>query len=473
MNRRHFLQSGAAAAASLLLAGPGVLAAEPQPRRPNIIYILADDLGYGDLGCYGQQKALTPSLDRMATEGLRFTDHYAGAPLCAPSRCVLLTGKHTGHARIRDNAGAARNTLAAEDTTVAEVLKAAGYATACIGKWGQGKFGTTGDPAKRGFEHFFGYVDQGDAHFYYPAKLQRDGKDVAIEANADGKQGAYAHDLFTQDALRYIGEKRDRPFFLFLAYTIPHAELLVPEDSLKPYAGKWEEKPFKKGHYGAQPQPRAARAAMITCLDRDVGLLLEKLKSLGLDQNTLVIFTSDNGPAVAGGADPAFFKSTGPLKGLKFGLNEGGIRVPMIARWPGMIAKGKTTNVPSAFWDILPTFAELAGAKTPAGLDGVSILPTLLGQPDGQKAREYLYWEYNGFQAVRFGQHKALRKFPGPPAIYDLKADLGETTDIAAQRPDLVRQAQKYMEAAHVDDPNWPLAPATKPATRTKRPEAE
>jgi len=457
MNRRQFLQSGITAATAIM-ASRFASAADAPVRKPNIVYILADDLGYGDIGPYGQTQILTPNLDRMAAEGMRFTDHYAGAPLCAPSRCVLMTGLHTGHARIRDNATDALNTLAEGDTTVAQSLKAAGYATACIGKWGLGKYGTTGDPAKKGFDHFFGFLDQDRAHFYYPTELQRDGQNVSIDANIGGKQGAYASDLFTDDALSFIGQRRSEPFFLYLAYTTPHAELLVPDDSLKQYAGKWEEKPFPKKHYGAQPQPRAARAAMITRMDRDIGRMLNKLKEMGLDQDTLVIFASDNGPAKAGGADPAFFHSSGPLRGLKFELTEGGIRVPMIARWPGKIAPKTVSDLPCAFWDVFPTLTEIAGAKPPANLDGLSFAPTLLGNPAAQASHEYLYWEHNSTQAVRFGQYKAQRRSPGKQiALYDLKADIGEATNIAAEHPELAKKAADFMSAAHKDDPNWPM----------------
>lgn len=435
-----------------------VFAGATEPAPPNIIYVLADDFGYGDLGCFGQKLIQTPNIDRLAQEGIRFTDHYTGAPLCAPARCVLVTGKHTGHARIRDNAGLEKGQLQDTDTTFAEVLKTKGYATACIGKWGLGAAGTAGDPLKRGFDHFFGYLDQTAAHFYYPAELVRDGKTVKLEENAGGKHAVYSHDLFTEDALRFVEDNKGKPFLVYLAYTIPHAELLVPEDSLKEYAGKWEEKPFPGPHYGAQPQPRAARAAMITRMDRDIGRIVDKLKALGIEKNTLVIFTGDNGPAVAGGADPKFFQSSGPLKGMKYSLDEGGIREPFVAWWPTKIAAGGTSSFVSGFQDMLPTFAELAGAQVPAGLDGVSIVGALTGKPQAKRPAPYLYWEYNGSQAVRFDHWKAIRKSPeGEVSLYDLGADIGETKDLAKANPEIVTQAEAYMKEAHVDDPAWPL----------------
>jgi arylsulfatase A-like enzyme len=423
--------------------------------KPNIISILADDLGYGDLGCYGQQKIRTPNLDRMAAEGMRFTDHYAGSAVCAPSRCVLMTGLHTGHARVRANG---RMPIEPEDVTVAEVLKRAGYATAAIGKWSLGDAGTTGAATRQGFDYFFGYLNQGAAHFYYPESLDRNEETVILEANRDGKRGTYSHDLLTQEALQFIRRRARGPFFLYVPFTIPHAEVLVPEDSLSEYRDKWPEKPFPGGHYAAQPTPRAARAAMITRMDRDIGCILDLVKELRIDERTVVMFTSDNGPCAAGGQDPAFFESAGPLRGSKFGLYEGGIRVPMIARWPGKIPVGSVTDFASGFWDILPTCAELAGVQPPAGIDGVSLVPTLMGKPREQAQRECLYWEYRGWQVVRFGNWKAIRTTPQRPIeLYDLKSDMGEENDLAAANPDLVAKAQWYLQTSRTDDPNWPL----------------
>jgi arylsulfatase A len=444
----------------VLFASVGASGADLTNDKPNIIYILADDLGYGDLGCYGQEKIRTPSLDRMAAEGMRFTNHYAGSAVCAPSRCVLMTGLHTGHARVRANG---RMPIEPEDVTVAEVLKRAGYATAAIGKWSLGDAGTTGAATRQGFDYFFGYLNQGAAHFYYPESLDRNEGTVSLEANRDGKRGTYSHDLLTEEAIQFIRRSAPGPFFLYVPYTIPHAEVLVPEDSLSEYRDKWPEKPFPGGHYAAQPTPRAARAAMITRMDRDIGRILDLVKDLGLDERTIVMFTSDNGPCTAGGQDPAFFESTGPLRGLKFGLYEGGIRVPMIARWPGKIPAGSVTDFASGFWDILPTCAELAGVQPPARIDGVSLVPTLIGRPREQAQRECLYWEHRGWQAVRFGNWKAIRTTPERPIeLYDLKSDIGEENDLAAASPGLVAKAEKYFEASRTDDPNWPLKRSTR-----------
>ncbi|MFC1596954.1 arylsulfatase [Planctomycetota bacterium] len=453
---RHRIPAGMSPFVLLvLLASAGASGADVTDEKPNIIYIMADDLGYGDLGCYGQQKIRTPNLDRMAAEGMRFTDHYSGSSVCAPSRCVLMTGLHTGHARVRANG---RMPIEPEDVTVAEVLKRAGYATGAMGKWSLGDAGTTGAATRQGFDYFFGYLNQGAAHFYYPESLDRNEETVTLEANRDGKRGTYSHDLLTQEALEFIRRSAPGPFFLYVPYTIPHAEVLVPEDSLAEYRDKWPEKPFPGGHYAAQPTPRAARAAMITRLDRDVGCILELVDELGVDERTIVMFTSDNGPCTAGGQDPAFFESAGPLRGLKFGLYEGGIRVPMIARWPGKIPAGSVTDFASGFWDIMPTCAELAGEQPPAGIDGVSLAPTLMGKPREQAGRECLYWEHRGWQAVRFGNWKAIRTRPQRPIeLYDLKSDVGEETDLAAAKPDLAAKAERYFETSRTDDPNWPL----------------
>ena len=439
----------------VLFASVSASGADVTDDKPNIIYILADDLGYGDLGCYGQQQIRTPNLDRMAAEGMRFTDHYAGSAVCAPSRCVLMTGLHTGHARVRANG---RMPIEPEDVTVAEVLKRAGYATAAIGKWSLGDAGTTGAATRQGFDYFFGYLNQGAAHFYYPESLDRNEETVILEANRDGKRGTYSHDLLTEEALQFIRRSAPGPFLLYIPYTIPHAEVLVPEDSLSEYRDKWPEKRFPGGHYAAQPTPRAARAAMITRMDRDIGCILDLVKELSLDEQTIVMFTSDNGPCTAGGQDPAFFESAGPLRGLKFGLYEGGIRVPMIARWPGKSPAGSVTDFASGFWDIMPTCAELAGVQPPAGIDGVSLVPTLMGKPQEQVQHACLYWEHRGWQAVRFGNWKAIRTTPQRPIeLYDLKSDIGEEKDLAAANPDLVAKAERYFQTSRTDDPNWPL----------------
>jgi arylsulfatase A-like enzyme len=464
--------------------------------KPNIIFILADDLGYGDLGCYGQETIKTPNLDRMAAGGMRFTDHYAGSTVCAPSRCALMTGLHTGHCWIRGNA---LLPLRPEDVTVAKLLKEAGYATGIIGKWGLGEAGSTGIPNKQGFDYWFGYLNQRHAHNYYPTYLWRNEETVPLknevrDVNPPGgvatKRVEYSHDLFAQEALSFVERNRDRTFFLYLAFTIPHANneagqngMEVP--SLEPYADRdW-------------PQPQKGHAAMITRMDRDIGRLFAKLKELGLDRDTLVMFSSDNGPHKEGGGDPTFFRSSGPLRGYKRDLYEGGIRVPMIARWPGKIKASAVSNHVSAFWDFLPTCCELAGVETPQGLDGISMVPTLLGQPDSamdapqstprppsskttdtifsadsatsavrtQKRHEFLYWEFHEQgkkQGVRMDDWKGVRlnvaKDPdGPIELYNLKADIGEKRDVAGQHADIVAKIREHMKIAHAPSEHWPL----------------
>jgi arylsulfatase A len=429
---------------------------------PNIIFILADDLGYGDLGCYGQERIKTPNIDRMAAEGMRFTQHYSGSTVCAPSRCALMTGLHTGHGTVRDNDGGyGAGPLKPTDVTVAEVLKKAGYDTALIGKWDLAGPDGTGIPNQHGFDYSFGYQHSARAHNYYPDYLWRNDQKVTLDGNQNGQGTQYTHDLFTQEALAYIEEDRDSPFFLYLAYTIPHAELAVPEDSQGKYLGKFTEEPFKRkeswqwrpGRYRPQENPRATFAGMISRMDRDVGRLLTKLKERGLDRNTLVMFASDNGPHKEGGACPDLFGSSGPLRGIKRDLYEGGIRVPFIARWLGKIEPGSTTDHVSAFWDFLPTCAELAGADAPEGIDGLSMVPTLLGQPRRQEKHEFLYWEFKEKQAVRMGDWKAVRLGgeDGRLELYDLESDIAEKHDLARQHPEITARIENIMELSHGD----------------------
>ena len=429
-----------------------------EPRRPNIIFILADDLGYGDVGCYGQQRIQTPNIDRLASEGMRFTQCYAGSTVCAPSRCALMTGLHTGHATVRGNAFVP---LRAQDVTVAEVLKRAGYATALIGKWGLGEPGTSGVPNRKGFDTFFGYLNQVHAHNYYPDYLWRNEERIKIDGNVvkNGvalKRAQYAPDLFTNEALRFVEQKKDKPFFLYLAYITPHANnergimegngLEVPSDA--PYS----DRPW--------PQVEKNFAAMVTRMDADVGRLMAQLKKLGLDDNTIVFLSSDNGPHKEGGHDPRFFQSGGPLTGIKRDLYEGGIRVPMIARWPGHIAAGRASDQVWTFWDFLPTAAELSGAMAPAGLDGISVLPTLLGKSE-QKQHDFLYWEFHerGFQqAVRMGDWKAVRSAWGEPLeLYDLRTDLAEKHNVAGQHAELVVRIEEYLKTARTASARWPI----------------
>ncbi|MEY2881024.1 MAG: Arylsulfatase [Verrucomicrobiota bacterium] len=432
--------------------------------QPNILYLLADDLGYGDLGSYGQKLIRTPRLDRMAQEGMRFTQHYAGAPSCQPSRTVLMTGLHGGHTPIRANS---KLPLPAATRAFPAALKQTGYATGAVGKWGLGELGSTGAPTATGIDEFFGFIDQTHAHTHYPDHLWKNGERVEIPENKNGRRAVYSQDLFLRETLDFIRRHRGRPFFFFGAFTLPHAEVAVPEDSLAEYRGKWPEpKPFPGAKtYAAQKEPRAARAAMITRLDRDLGRILDLLDELKLAENTLVIFASDNGPITAGGQDPEFFDSNGPLRDLKFTLYEGGIRVPCIARWPGKIARGAVSPLVSDFADMFPTFAELAGAPVPAGLDGVSLVPTLLGRPAAAQAlRPHFYWEAAPQQAVRQGDWKLFRAAPGrAPELYHLGRDLGETTNLAATEPAVAARLTALLTTARTDAPDFPLARRARP----------
>jgi arylsulfatase A len=436
-------------------------------RRPNIIFIQADDLGYGDLGVYGQRHFRTPNLDRMASEGIRFTSYYSGSTVCAPSRAALMTGLHTGHGRIRGNGDHA---LLPEEVTVGEVLKAAGYRTAVFGKWGLGTAATTGRPDRQGFDESFGILDHTHAHRQYTSHLWKNGVVFPVDLEKD-----YVNDLFTRATVDFIQRERSTPFFIYLAFTSPHAELRVPEDSMAEFRGRFEEKPFRNEKadavgtaepaqerrpsigYRSQNTPRAAFAAMVTRLDRHVGQVLESLKRAGVDRETIVFFTSDNGPHREGGADPDFFDSNGPFKGIKRDLYEGGIRVPMIVRWPGRISPGQVSDHPWAHWDFLPTAAELAGTGSPRGLDGLSRLPTLLGRR--QPTTPPLYWEFfeRGFdQAVRTGDWKAVRHgVDGPVELYNLKTDPGETRDLATQRPEILRRVTDLLSRTRSESEMW------------------
>jgi len=435
------------------------------PPRPNIIFILADDLGYGDLGCYGQAKIKTPNLDKLAADGMRFTSFYAGSTVCAPSRCALMTGLHTGHAWIRGNGTQA---LRSGDVTIAELLKQAGYHTGLIGKWGLGNENTSGVPQKKGFDEFAGYLDQVAAHDYYPTHLWHydprthfDGQQLLYE-NLANKKGLYSHDLFTIGALNFLRiNKPDtsnafQPFFLYLAYTIPHANneegtrsgngMQVPSDS--PYSSE------------SWPQTEKNKAAMITRLDTDVGRLLDKLKELRIEDNTIIFFSSDNGPHKEGGVDPAFFKSSGPLRGTKRDLYEGGIRVPLIVRWPGKIQPGLVTDEAWAFWDFLPTAAALSGAKPPEKIDGLSFLPLLMGQSQTNR-HDSFYWEFHerGFQqALRAGNWKAVRPQTDQALeLYDLKTDIGEKKNVAAEHPEVIAKMEQLLKNARTEAPEWPI----------------
>ncbi|RIK88602.1 MAG: sulfatase [Planctomycetota bacterium] len=427
--------------------------------KPNIIFILADDLGYGDLSCYGQKNFQTPCLDRMAAEGLRFTQHYAGSTVCAPSRACLLAGQHTGHVYQRANGNIAFRPDP-QDISVARLLKNARYHTALIGKSGLSCRTEDGShPNKKGFDHFFGYVDHGAAHRYYPKWLWRNGERVRY-ANNDGFEGdSYSPDLFLEDALRYVESHRDGPFFLHLSMTQPHADLNVPAKWKEPFLGKFQEVPFPGNHYRPEPNPKATFAGMIAHLDHAVGQVLGKLRELGIEENTLVLFSSDNGGMSEGGWSRDYFDSNGPLRGGKRDLYEGGIRVPLIAWWPQHIAAGETTDHVSAFWDFVPTACEIAGAATPADTDGISYAPTLLGRSNEQKRHDYLYWEFyeqGGKQAVRQGDWKGVRldvqtAYEGPIELYHLGDDLGEKHNVAGDHPEIVERMSAIMREAHVD----------------------
>ncbi len=443
IGRRQFIK-GAGWGTLAIAAGSTIVsrASGSKDRPPNVIFIMADDLGYGDLGCYGQKTIKTPSIDKMASEGMRFTDCYAGSTVCAPSRCCLMTGYHTGHARVRGNK---RHPLLPEDVTVAEILKQAGYTTGIVGKWGLGEPDTSGIPNRQGFDYWFGYLNQHRAHNYYPDFFWKNEERFFV------KRITYSHDLFTQEALNFVRQNKNRPFFLYLPYTIPHAfnegginGMPIPSD--KPYSDEnWRQQ--SKNH-----------AAMITRMDRDIGTLFDLLKELGIDDNTIVFFTSDNGPHREGGADPEFFNSNGPLRGIKRDLYEGGICVPMIARWPGKIEAGAVSDRPWAFWDFLPTAAELTGVRTPKDIDGISMLPELLGKK--QKQHEYLYWEFHerGYQqAVRMDRWKGVRSKQGALELYDLSKDRGETNNIADRHPDTVKKIEDLMTRARIDSEHYPI----------------
>jgi arylsulfatase A len=476
VKRRDFLKAAGYGTAALALScRTNTMRSAQHKKKPNIVYIMADDLGYAELGCYGQKKIKTPNIDKLAAEGMRFTQHYSGNPVCAPSRCALMTGLHTGHAQIRANKEVGGKEgwvlgstiggqwpIKADTVTIARILKEAGYTTGAFGKWGLGRVGTTGDPNKQGFDHFYGYICQRQAHTYYPNHLWCDGEIEWLEANKDGKEKIYSHDLIAKEALNFIRANKDRPFFLYVPFTIPHVALQVPEDSLAEYRGKWPDPSYTgdKGYF-PHPSPRACYAAMITRMDRDVGRIMSLLKELTLDDNTLVIFTSDNGPTFNGGTDSAFFESAKPLRGLKASVYEGGIRVPYIARWPGRIKAGSKNNHISAFWDFLPTCCELIGEDPPQDIDGISMLPTLFGRNQEQRKHEYLYWELRGQQAIRMGKWKALRLKPGRKIeLYDLDSDIAESKDLADEHPEIVAQMAELFRTGRTESEVFPLPKA-------------
>lgn len=431
--------------------------------KPNIIYILLDDAGYGDLSCYGQKKFLTPNIDRLASEGMKFTNHYSGSTVCAPTRSVIMSGLHTGHTPSRGNREirpVGQFPIPAGTFTIAEALKNAGYVTGAFGKWGLGNPGSEGDPIHQGFDRFFGYNCQRNAHTYYPTWLFDDLRKIEL----DGK--TYAHDLIMDKTVEWIDRQHDKPFFCFLPVTIPHAAMHVPEKYAAPFRKKFPEFENKVGRYGNNKpfakNPAAQFAGMMTALDEGIGRILNTLERHQIDTNTIILLSSDNGPHKEGGHMPKYFNSNGGLRGFKRDLYEGGIRCPLLVRWPGKIKAGTTSDHISAHWDLFPTFCELAGTETPDDLDGISFLPALLGAE--QKQHEYLYWEFfegGGKRAVRIGKWKAVQNQvnrEGQNAsieIYDLESDRAETRNLADQNAELITRVRNIFKRAHTPSALW------------------
>ncbi len=455
-----------------------------QKKQPNIIFIYADDLGYAELGCYGQTKIKTPHIDKIAKEGIRFTDYYTSAPVCAPSRCQLITGMHSGHSYIRGNyelGGFPDSTergqlpLLPNTLTIGTELQKAGYKTGCIGKWGLGMGYSTGAPLKQGFDYFYGYYDQKQSHNYYPTHLWENGQwdtlhnpviDVhrrldpktATQKDFDYFKGNdFAIDKMGEKALKFINDNKEQPFFLYLPFTIPHVSLQAPDSAVAAYRGKFPETPYFGGQgYASTPYPLATYAAMITYMDSKVGEIMKTLKDLGLDDNTIVFFTSDNGTTFNGGVDAKFFESVGGFRGLKMDVFEGGIRMPMVVRWPGKIKPQSETGLIAAHHDVLATLLELGSAKKVAS-DGISFLPTLLGKTKKQVSHDFLYWEFaekGGQIAIRMGKWKGVKvdliKHPKNPwQLYDLISDEGEQNDIGHKHPKILKQFDEFVKREH------------------------
>lgn len=423
----------------------------------NIIYIMCDDLGYGQLGCYGQKMIKTPYLDQMAQQGLRFTDHYAGTAVCAPSRCSLMTGKHVGHAYIRGNMElrpTGQKPIPASEVTVAERLKEAGYATACIGKWGLGPVGSSGDPNQQGFDYFFGFNCQKRAHHHFQKWLWKNDKKYDLKGDYDGK--GYTQYYFTSEAKRFISENKEGPFFLYLAYTIPHARLEIPE----------EDECYKMYQDKKWPKAQKKHAAMISRVDKDVGDLLKHLEALKIDKNTLVIFTSDNGPHTEDGAKPAFFKDSGQLRGVKRDMYEGGNRVPFIAYWPGTIKAGSESDLAFAHWDLMATACDIGGVGLHAGTDSISYLPTLIGNHADQEKHDYLYFELHhpNRRAVRSGDWVAIQQYVSDDSpdvneieLYNLEQDVEQKDNLAAQYPEKLAELKQMMVKAYTPSSLFPM----------------
>lgn len=436
---------------------------------PNVIYILADDLGYGDLSCYGQKNFKTPNIDRLASQGMLFTQHYSGSTVCAPSRSALMTGMHTGHTVVRGNKEIqpeGQYPIPDSTYTIAEMFKNKGYSTGAFGKWGLGFPKSEGDPINQGFNTFFGYNCQRMGHHYYPHHLWSNMDSIILKGNAGKKKEIYAPELIHEKTLQFIETNKDKPFFLYVASIIPHAELAAPEETLQKFRGKYlPEKEYngvdkgpeyRKGPYESQIESHAAFVAMISILDQQLGEIMNKVKQLGLEKSTLIIFTSDNGPHQEGGADPDYFNSNGELKGYKRDLYEGGIRVPMIVSWPGKIKPNTETNHVSAFWDVFPTLGDLIEGEVPTDIDGISFLPTLNDKEQDQQEHEYLYWEFHekgGRQAVRMGNWKAVKynvlNDPNAPIeLYNLLEDIKEENNVAMENPDVILEIKKILKEA-------------------------
>lgn len=451
-------------------ASVGIINAQNTAKeKPNVVFIIADDLGYGDLSCYGQKKFPTPNIDRLALHGMRFTQCYSGTTVSAPSRCSLVTGLHTGHAAIRGNKEIqpeGQQPLPGGSPTIFNLFKSAGYTTGAFGKWGLGFPGSEGEPNKQGVDEFFGYNCQRQAHKYYPQHLWHNNLKVELSDNKDWNKGTYSQDLIQQKALQFMENNKENPFFMFVPCVLPHAELVVPEDSIiRKFRGLYPETPYKGDDdgpgYGSQKEPHAAFAAMVYRFDMYVGQIVEKLKELGIYDNTLIIVTSDNGPHKEGGADPDFFNSNSIFRGYKRDLYEGGIRVPLIASWQGQVPEGTQSDLVCTFWDMMPTFAEIIGS-TAKTTDGLSILPTLTGKKE-QKQHDHIYFEFlemDGKQAVRKGDwkllHQDIRK-KGYYELYNLAADPSENHNVVSLYPDVTKELQVIMEQEHIDDPMWPL----------------
>jgi arylsulfatase A-like enzyme len=435
-----------------IFGAAAALGAQAQPKRPNLVFFLADDLGYGDLGCYGQKLIPTPHLDALAGEGTRFEAAYSGSTVCAPSRCSLMTGYHTGHTRIRGN-GKNEEVLQKEDVTLAEVLKGGGYKTGIFGKWGLGKMGYPGYPTRKGFDEWFGFFSQSHAHNYYPEMLQHNDSFVELGGNTGTRKRDYAPDVIHERAMKWLDQQRE-PFFLYYNSTIPHTNNELGRDT-----GNGQEVPEDSPFSGRDwPQVEKNFAAMVSRLDRAVGSTVEHLKKNGQYENTLFVFTSDNGAHKEGGHNADFFDSNGPLRGTKRDLTEGGIRVPAFAVWANQIPKGKVSDVPWAFWDVMPTFCEAAGVKGPKGIDGISVLDAWKGK--SRKSQEYFYWEFHegGFaQAIRKGNWKAIKLKTGKIELYDLAKDLGEVNDLAGANAGVVEEMKRLFVSSRVESTDWPV----------------